>query len=211
MLLYTYNDYYLRWCRDCTELHLELFQSGMARQDCPWEHLESTSNVIDLSRKKLYDQMKWMVSLKGISVWSRLADRCLDDFCHWLLLELKPPALEKMWLPPVKALSLPSFKPGSILTSLYLARLDAQSCSALFPQLTHLAGISIPSESKLPRLRFLRGNFPSILASQFIITRAFWPKGVLVFPLQEIKTSTFLLFRPWTNFANNILNWSICI
>ena len=160
--------YYHRWCKNCVEVHLELFQSGMTRHGCPWEFKEATSAVIDLSRKKLYDHMKWMVSLKDISVWSRLADRCLEDFCHWLLLELNPPALEKLWFPSVKAISLSSLDPMSKLQSLHLARLNFPLNSTFFSQLTHLAGVSMPIESKLPNLRFLRGNFPSNLVIIFV-------------------------------------------
>lgn len=137
----------------------------MMRQKCPWEHQDSSIAVIDLSRKMLYDGMKWMMFLKGFSVKSRLSDSCLDDFCRWLLFELCPNSLEKLWLPSVKAVSLSTVEPRPTLSSLYLGRLDAQLCSKLFPQATHLADVSISLDFKLPYLRFLRGNFVSSLVN----------------------------------------------
>lgn len=165
---------YHRWCRDCVQLDLEMFQSGMMRQDCPWEHQESSITVIDLSRKTLYDGMKWMMFLKGLSVRSRLSDRCLDDFCRWLLFELHPCSLEKLWLPCVKTICLSLMKPRPTLRSLYLGRLDTQLCSQLLPQATHLAGVSISLNSNLPHLRFLRGNFVSPLVSLMTLWNIVW-------------------------------------
>ena len=133
VLVIIYNWVYNhRWCRNCVELHLELFQSGMTRHGCPWEFQEAPSAVINLSRNKFCDDMKWIVSLKDISIWSRLADRCLKDFYHWLLLELNRSALEKLWFPSGKAISLTSLKPMFKLQSLHLAKLNFQLYSTLF-------------------------------------------------------------------------------
>lgn len=163
-----------RWCRDCVQLHLEMFKSGKMRPGCRWEHEDLSNAVIDLSRNKLYENMKWMISLKGFSVRSKLSDRCLDNFCHWLLFELNAHSLEKLWLPSVKAVCLSTVKPQPVLSSLYLGRLDSHLCSTLFPQATHLSGVSISLNSKLPHLRFLRGNFVSSSVS-FIVALKMLP------------------------------------
>jgi len=149
---------------------MELFQSKTIRQGSPCEYNESEYEpVIQLSRTNLYKGMEWMVSLKGLCVLAIQPDRCFDDFCRWLLHEINPPTLEKLWIPSVKLSPPPNiFVPTSPLKFLNVGRSDYQFdfASDVFAQVTHLAGVRVKSDLKLPQLRFFRGNFPSCPVSE---------------------------------------------
>lgn len=138
----------------------------MVRQECPWDRIDSSAVVTALSRKKLYENMKWMVSLKALSVRNKVSDRCLDDFCRWFFFELKPPGLEKLWLPSIKSVSSSTWRPTPTVTILHFGQLGSQRNVTFESQnITHLAGVVIGQGLKFPQLRFLRGNFMTFSVS----------------------------------------------
>ncbi|XP_046637576.1 uncharacterized protein LOC124315890 isoform X2 [Daphnia pulicaria] len=142
----------LGWCRDCVQLQIELFKPKTVRRG------------IQLAKENLYKGMEWMISLKGLCVLANQPDQCFDDFCRWLLHEINPPTLEKLWIPSVQLSSPPStFVPEPPLRFLNLGRSVYQCnfASNVFTQVTHLAGIRVQSDLVLPQLRFFRGNFLS--------------------------------------------------
>lgn len=160
-----YNvSYYYRWCRDCIQLHINLFEQPQHNDIYPvFEEDEESIAVVSLAKENLYDAMKWMISLKSIAVLKKSSDSCLEDFCRWLLLELNPPGLEKIWIPSVKHIGA-KYKPESMLTCFYLGR--SPLSRAFFSQMTHLVEMSITSNLILPRLRFFKGNFFSVSVSK---------------------------------------------
>ena len=116
------------------------------------------------SKWNLYDSLKWMISLKGLCVLINEPDCCFDEFCRWLLHEINPPNLERLWIPSTKlSLSPSKFKSGPSLKCLNIGSLGKgfYLTSLDFTQLTHLSGIKVDSDLKLPQLRFLRGEFSS--------------------------------------------------
>ncbi|KAK4001939.1 hypothetical protein OUZ56_003803 [Daphnia magna] len=150
----------LGWCRDCIQLHINLFEQPQRNDIYPvFEEDEESIAVVSLAKENLYDAMKWMISLKSIAVLKKSSDSCLEDFCRWLLLELNPPGLEKIWIPSVKHIGA-KYKPESMLTCFYLGR--SPLSRAFFSQMTHLVEMSITSNLILPRLRFFKGNFSSV-------------------------------------------------
>jgi hypothetical protein len=166
-----------RWCRDCVQLQIELFKPKTVRRGSPCECHESKT-AIQLAKENLYKGMEWMISLKGLCVLANQPDQCFDDFCRWLLHEINPPTLEKLWIPSVQLSSPPStFVPEPPLRFLNLGRSVYQCnfASNVFTQVTHLAGIRVQSDLVLPQLRFFRGNFlsssVSVLPIHFITSK----------------------------------------
>lgn len=161
------------------------------RQDCPWEYYDASVAVMELGRNKYFEHMKWMISLKGFSVQSKLRDRCLTDFCRWLILEINPPALEKLWLPPIRTLKLSTFKAGPNLSCIYVGKLKTELCLSLCSQLTHLAGITVSCSMKLPRLKFIRADF-----ADFLVIKVYPSVSV-----QQKSLNSFLLFQVMNEFC----------
>jgi hypothetical protein len=150
-----------RWCRDCVHLHMELFVNRSSER----ENNPLFQTVIKLfSEWNLYDGLKWMISLKELCVLINEPDCCFDEFCRWILREINPPNLERLWIPSTKlSLSPSQFKSGPSLKCFNIGSLDKgfDMASLDFTQLTHLSGIKVDSDLKLPQLRFLRGEFSS--------------------------------------------------
>ncbi|XP_057377099.1 uncharacterized protein LOC130698466 [Daphnia carinata] len=151
----------LGWCKDCVKLHIKLIEQPRQNNwDLALEDVEASSNaVVCLAKENLYDGMKWMISLKSIVVLKTSSDSCLNDFCRWLLFELNPPGLEKMFIQSVKHIDA-KYKPGPMLNYFYLGRSPVSR--TFFSQMTHLFEINITRNLILPRLRFFSGNFSSV-------------------------------------------------
>ncbi len=168
-----------RWCRDCVHLQMELFiqfnttleyldafyNDGSARE----KNWLKCKTVIELfSKWNLYDGLKWMISLKELCVLTYEPDCCCDEFCRWLLREINPPNLERLWIP-FTSLSPRKFEPGPSLKCLNIGTLNKgfNLTSVNFTQLTHLSGIQVDSDLKqLPQLQFLQGKFSSCSVSE---------------------------------------------
>ncbi|KAI9561536.1 hypothetical protein GHT06_012495 [Daphnia sinensis] len=148
------------WCKDCVELHIKLFEQPRRNdRNLVLEDEEASNAVVSLAKENLYDGMKWMISLKSIVILKESSDSCLNDFCRWLLLELNPPGLEKIWIQSVKHIGA-KYKPGPVLSCFYLGRSPVSR--NFFSQMTHLVEMTITCNLILPRLRFFKGNFSSV-------------------------------------------------
>lgn len=147
-----------RWCVSCQELYLNFFISTVTHEGRPWDHLRVTSQVIQLSRKELYDKLTWMASLKVFSVKNSRNERCLDDWCRWFVNEMNPTSLELLWLPAVETVTLPiHYQTTGRLKALCLDRLEGPTFTAsALERMTHLGGVTLPLPSPVPHLGFIQ-------------------------------------------------------
>lgn len=181
-----------RWCAKCTELYLELFYST---RGCPLEYKEQTDSVIDFSRQNLYEELKWIVNLTTLAYSRRgcqgYNDGCFDDWCQWILNELKPNGLQHIWLPFVANVKFDH--PTSSVKSFFLGRNVCQNeLDSVMPEISHLGGVSLSSFSQLPHLRLFQGSCSSYpVCLLCLINRFLNVRSIAAF---EIAGNIFLSF-----------------
>ena len=203
-----------RWCRDCVELHIDIFYPNQFSLICRWEQQEWCNRVMDQFRSKLYAELQWMTSLKKIFLTRTgcltFTDLCCNAFSRWLLLELKPPSLEHVWLPSVKDVTL-DLQLVSDLTRAHLGRnfQDSDANSLIINEkLTHLAGVNLTSIGHSPQLSFVHGYCSSFavldLLQFFIHLLPFMIQKFIIFffqgpgkvlPKSRPPTGTFALWE----------------
>lgn len=147
------------------DLHLNIFYPNRVSSSCYWELKEWCNRVMEEGRANFYPDLQWMTSLKKISLTRTgcltFTDRCCNAFSRWLLLELKPPSLEHVWLPSVKDVTIVP-QVSTPLTSVHLGRSVNQECESnsncfVNDKLTHLAGVNLASIGHSPQLLFVHG------------------------------------------------------
>ena len=163
--------YDFRWCKCCTDLHLDCFYADDNEDD---EHSldheefdQASEKVIHVARKQFYPLLAWMSSLKNFVYIKRgrqnKQDYCFEDFCRYLFEELKPQTLECVWVP----FNHNDFDCTYLLTSakcLSLGHLPMQvPPSSTITQLGRVLFSSITSP--LPNLRFIQGYCSSTVVS----------------------------------------------
>ena len=123
--------------------------------------------MIDFSRKNLYEDLTWMTNLKTLTYNRRgcqgYNDGCLDDWCRWILNELKPKALEHVWMPFVTNVQLNHPQPAveSFCLGLNYQHESSTQLDIEMPQVSRLAGVNFSSFSNLPQLVLLQGHCSS--------------------------------------------------
>lgn len=150
-----------RWCRDCTDLHIEVLYTHYFIMENVWlsGHLDE---VLRIAQEEYFPHLDWMTSIKSLVFIKRgyqLNDYIVKSLFHnWIFTrERALDSLQNFWIQEniMASLSSPS------MTSLNMEYEDFRDQVDLnherYKNLQHLGGIRFSRLERLPNLKYARG------------------------------------------------------
>lgn len=156
---YSINNYNYRWCRDCTDLFIEVAYSEYSFY-FGGDHSNEDS-VIQLAHEELFPHLGWMTSLKSFIFIKRgkihpFRDRFVSELTNWMFTqERATDSLQRLW---IQEDSIEPYLSFPSITSLNLEHYRLHNLNQKkYRNLQHVSGIYFSRLANLPNLKYARG------------------------------------------------------